>query len=478
MRTIAIVGAGAAGVMAAYRVRQQLGPKAEITVFERQDRVGGRARRDQFAGAAVEFGVPALPADGQWVKSLFALAGLKPKPGRLVPDAAGKRAGFWNGAGWTLAAKPTAGGLTAGAVRRYGPASLVRLAAVTRQTASKWNRIYDWQKSGRLFTTPAELLGALDLADLTQVSLRHALGRSGVRGDFTSEIVSALTRRRYAQDAGLNALAGQLGLAGTGLGGGSTQMLAEGTQTLFQQTLDRLQVELLLGRRVIRVESPDPAWRPDAPTTTRRRRSADNPTLPAPSGKLTVLFKEGAKEGKDSAKDSQKRQFDAVIVAAPLELADLKVSAARRLVRTPPRQFQEVHVTLVAGTPSKAYFGLGEDEPMPGTVFAASSPKTPFLSLGVVAHSPVWDRPIWQFFTAGRSLSEATLGRVFSERLETSRFVWKGAYPVLAPGVEAAAFLLAPGVAYTNGLESAASSVDLATVAGYNAAGLVLQHLL
>jgi prenylcysteine oxidase/farnesylcysteine lyase len=174
-------------------------------------------------------------------------------------------------------------------------------------------------------------------------------------------------------------------------------------------------------------------------------------------------------------KDKTKREFDAVVVAAPLELADLKVAGARRLYRPSARQYQEVHVTLVAGRPSPAYFGLGPQQRMPTQVFASNSTKTPFCSMGVTGTSELG--PLWKVFTAARPLSDETLKRMFSEVNAVTRFVWKGAYPVLTPETEGTPFLLAPGLYYANGFESAASTVELAAVAGYNVAGLALNQL-
>jgi prenylcysteine oxidase/farnesylcysteine lyase len=471
MSTIAIIGAGAAGTMAAYRVRRAL-PGAGITVFEREAVAGGRAHRIEFAGTQVEVGATVLHSTGQWIKALMKLAGLKPGQGGVQIDGKSETFGFWNGSEFTLLTKSSMAALATGLVRRYGPSSGARVTGVVRRTAGKWDKIYSLQKAGRLFATTEELLGAVGLADLPKVSLRHALARAGAKGDFIAEILGAITRNMYTQDAGLNAFAGEVGLAGAGLAGGSLFALEEGNQTLFARALDRLEVDLQTETKVTRIECVDPAWRPEALAVggkrklLGRKKSGDGEVaVPAPSGRLTVVTKEGAKP-----------EFDAVVLAAPLELADLKVSAARRLVRLPPRLYQEVHVTLVSGEPSRSYFGLAPDDTFPSTVFASSSPRTPFCSLGLAGRGATGER-LWKVLTVARPLSNETLHRMFARVTETARFVWKGAYPVLTPGAEAPPFILAPGVYYAGGLESAASTVDVSSVAGYNAAGLALRQL-
>ena len=53
---VAVIGAGIAGCAAAYFLRQALGDRLDITVFEQAAQVGGRIQRIPFAGTAVETG--------------------------------------------------------------------------------------------------------------------------------------------------------------------------------------------------------------------------------------------------------------------------------------------------------------------------------------------------------------------------------------------------------------------------------------
>ncbi len=51
------------------------------------------------------------------------------------------------------------------------------------------------------------------------------------------------------------------------------------------------------------------------------------------------------------------------------------------------------------------------------------------------------------------------------------------AYPRFSPPERFAPFALAPGLAYTSALENAASAMEMAAIAGVNAALLTAQHL-
>lgn len=57
---MAVIGGGIAGLTAAYRLRGLLGPGASITVFESTDRLGGKLRTTELAGARVDVGAEAF----------------------------------------------------------------------------------------------------------------------------------------------------------------------------------------------------------------------------------------------------------------------------------------------------------------------------------------------------------------------------------------------------------------------------------
>ncbi len=65
---VAVIGAGIAGLAAALRLRDRLGPAAEITVWDKDDRAGGKLHTGTVAGLAVEWGADAFlmrdPSEG------------------------------------------------------------------------------------------------------------------------------------------------------------------------------------------------------------------------------------------------------------------------------------------------------------------------------------------------------------------------------------------------------------------------------
>src|SRR6185503_6371561 len=59
-KTVTVVGGGISGLVAAYRLRQLLGPAARITLIEQTDRLGGKLRTVVLAGIRYDVGAEAF----------------------------------------------------------------------------------------------------------------------------------------------------------------------------------------------------------------------------------------------------------------------------------------------------------------------------------------------------------------------------------------------------------------------------------
>ncbi|MDR1852588.1 MAG: FAD-dependent oxidoreductase [Propionibacteriaceae bacterium] len=432
---LAIVGAGAAGTIAAYRLRQAL-PDATITVFERAAVPGGRAHQVEFAGTQVEVGATVMHSSGQWLSELADYAGIAKGTGGVQLDGKDEVFGFWDGRSFSLTTKSSMFSLAWGIVRKYGLMAALRTTRSTRELAAKWSKIYELQRAGQLFDTTDELLKALDIKQAQATSLRDVFSSAGVDAGFIQTVIEGITRNMYTQDGRMNSFAGRVGLAGAGLAGGSLYAIPEGNQTLFAKALVKLGVELRLNTEVNRISA---------------------------LGSSVVAETDGAEES-----------FDAAIIAAPLELADLKVFFSQQRYNAPMRPYQEVWVTLVAGELSEKYFRTRK---LPSMVFCANTPQAQFASLGVCGFSPQHKQRIYKFFTVGKPLPAEEVVSVFSKVYEVGRWHWPGAYPVLSPGLHSDPFKLWDRLYYVNGFESAASTLELDAVAAYNTAGLLLRDL-
>ncbi|MFC7450191.1 protoporphyrinogen oxidase [Rhodococcus daqingensis] len=93
MSSVAVIGGGISGLVAAYRLRQRLGPEAAITVVEASGRLGGKLRTTELAGDGVDVGAEAFIARRPEVPGLLAELGLSEQ----IVAPAGVRPLIWSG---------------------------------------------------------------------------------------------------------------------------------------------------------------------------------------------------------------------------------------------------------------------------------------------------------------------------------------------------------------------------------------------
>ncbi|MHA6803164.1 protoporphyrinogen oxidase [Salinifilum ghardaiensis] len=74
---IAIIGGGISGLTAAHRLRAELGPRAELLLFDQADRIGGELRTVPLAGGHLDLGAEAFLARRPEVLDLAAELGIR-----------------------------------------------------------------------------------------------------------------------------------------------------------------------------------------------------------------------------------------------------------------------------------------------------------------------------------------------------------------------------------------------------------------
>jgi phytoene dehydrogenase-like protein len=442
MPEIAIIGSGAAGALAAWRLRQRLDDAVSIVVFEKEPEVGGRAKHIQFAGERVELGGTLIHTDNRRLVELAQTVGVPLAKRELGPPVGDGALMLWDGQKALLRAGMDGIGLPLALIKRYGPFNLLKLRKLAKQAKAAWNSIYALQDAGQVFETPADVLEQTGLAPYVGLSLAELAHQRGIGGRLVDEFVTGVLRDMYNQTADIVALAGLVGLAGAGLAGGSLVAAVNGNSTLFAEALRSSGAKVQLDAAVTQLG------------LTERGVS------------LTV---------NSAAGGEQTFGFDAVIIAAPMELAGIDIQLSDVTAAGVPaigRSFQAVYATVVAGQLDPGFFGVDR---APGDVLTIDTPAAQFKAFGQVGSSRSLGVPLWKFFSA-EPVAEALLEQMFGQVKAIHQHLWQ-AYPVLHPAPQFRPFRLAQGLYQINDFESAVSTLETEGTIGWSVADLVVRDL-
>ncbi|WP_280315020.1 FAD-dependent oxidoreductase [Nocardia wallacei] len=193
---IAVVGAGISGLVAAYRLRKALGPKLELVLLERSERIGGILRTDDIAGEPVDLGAEAFVGRRPEIPALLGELGLADQ---LVYPA-GKRPLVWSGGAAHPLPERTLMGIPAGPDALAGLVDEATLAWIADEPA----RPLDWVPGGDMAV--GELVAARFGEQVVRRSVDPLLG--GVYAGLANSIGvrAALPPLAAALDAGAASL--------------------------------------------------------------------------------------------------------------------------------------------------------------------------------------------------------------------------------------------------------------------------------
>jgi monoamine oxidase len=420
---VAIIGSGISGAAAAHALHSRIGAECQITVVERETRVGGRIREQQIAGLPVEAGAAIYQSSNRLITRFVEELGLTP----VVVDSQWQTVAIWDGHSFRIRGDGSSLRDGIRLLMRYRR-SLPRAARLVKGMIHRLEAVYGELDSGRAWSGPEELLEGLKLRQLCREQADAFFRSHGVSERFVRELADGASRNNYGQQAaGLNAFVDLVSLAGLGLGGGRLHTLREGNSSVPAGLLEHAGVDLKLGVEVKRIAPSNHAWRLET----------------AAAGWLDA---------------------DAVVLAAPLELTGIELEAPGTSATR--REFAVIHVTFVVGTLDARFFGV---EQAPDSILTTEDAGS-LLSIQRV--SPALNgNAVFKLFSR-EPLGDDLLGRLFRVVRKTERLVWQ-AYPKLSPLGLGAAFRLAPRLYYTSAMESIVSTMETQGIAGTAVANLV-----
>jgi len=522
-KRVAIIGGGASGSSAAYFLSRAERNDIEITLFEKESRLGGRSttlshEEDPLlpAGIApIELGASIFVSANRNMARAAKLFGLKTTESGIGLDDDDSSIGtsIWDGQQFVYEGLDGSWWNSARMIWRYGysPLTMRNLIAdlvgtfVSLYDPAYLHRPRSDPKGERFYSTISgfpwqsieSLAKRLKFDSLIAQTAESWFYVKGVGKLFIEEVIEAATRVNYGQNTNeMHALGAGVSLAASG-----ARAVKGGNWQVFDQFAKRSGATILQGHEgdVTGLVKFEGGWSEavkqgwiSAQEAETQRRDNDPPKwyLATRAGKGYL--------------------YDAVILAAPFHSTGIAILNSPAASLVPPQQYVHLHVTLVitsAPQPRPEPFGRSEPDKIPRSVLTTGSGwrkggKQPdFNSLSYlrrIAREPAPNNdtaPSFLHATLNASTPEDAaasdyLVKIFSqaavtdERLSqlfgpgtikwTYRKEWD-AYPVLKPTREFPPIQLDEGLYYVNALEPMISTMETSTVSARNVVGLLLE---
>lgn len=488
---VAIIGAGAAGSSAAYHIARHAASgdiSFDITVFERNDYVGGRSttvsvyddsRYPVELGASIFVKVNKILVDAA---KEFNLSTSK-LSSSAAPSSSAPAVGVWDGREFRLTMQDTNWLDLAKLFWRYGTAP-VRTVRLMKATVGRFLQMYESPVFP--FASLTQAAEDVDLLKVTGQTGEQYMAENGIIGKFGAEIVQSSTRVNYATNLKhIHGLEAMVCMATDG-----AMAVKGGNWRIFEGMLRASRAKLMLGTEVQDIT-----------------RQVD--------GKYSLKHTHRPR-GFEDADESATSTFDAVIIAAPFQYTGIKITN-EELTAPEEIPYVELHVTLFASPllPLPAFFNI--DTPVPHTILTTLPDNEPAQSGNLSVGSPGFfsisrlqtitspvsgeEEYVYKIFSAAplsRSFIDALFGIPSTSDLSSgllsldtdmqsgdgitpSKITWLygkiwHSYPYEFPRVTFEEIKLADGLWYTGGMDSFISTMETNALMGKNVAALVYEE--
>ncbi|XP_009075754.1 PREDICTED: prenylcysteine oxidase 1, partial [Acanthisitta chloris] len=335
----------------------------------------------------------------------------------------------------------------------------LRMSMWVEDILDKFMRIYRYQMHDYAFSSNERLLHALGGNDFTRMlnqTIDEIMQQAGFSQKFINEVVCPVMRVNYGQGVNINGFVGAVSLAGAQSGLWSVK---GGNKLVCTGLLYASKAEVIPGT----VVSIEPKVRPN------------------PRGDPVKLYYVTYNTSSGLTGDT----YDMVVIAAPLghRMANITFRNFEPPIPEFPNPYHQTVTTLVHGRLNASFFGYHDPQAFHfGAIFTTENPKLFINSLGVV--SPVGDvsgdtklalqSAIWKVFSK-EVLTKEQLNLLFSSYDSVKVKPWL-AYPHYSPPEKCPPIILHDHLYYLNGLERAASAMELSAIAAKNAALLAFHR--
>ncbi|OQO08158.1 hypothetical protein B0A48_06952 [Cryoendolithus antarcticus] len=469
-RNVAIVGAGAAGASSAYhlaRYAAAVGIPVNITIFERNDYVGGRTTTVNAYNSSehpIELGGSVFIEKNRILfgaAKAFNLTTSSASLSSRSSDIPGAALGVWDGEHFVVTQNNEGSWWdTAKLLYKYGLAP-IRTLRLMRATMEKFFQMYDAPIFP--FNSLTQAASDVGLLAVTSATGEQLLRESNIGRLFAREIIQASTRVNYAQNLDhIHALETMVCMAVEG-----AMAVEGGNWQIFDRMIEESNATLLLNTPV---------------------KALDHD---ASSGTYTIHT------GSDS-----NQNFSALILAHPFQYSSLSPLPAT--IYTPAEiDYVTLHVTLFTSPRllSPLFFGLAPDKPAPHAILTTlpegehapdrktvgspgfysvsllrqvTSPTTGASEFAYKIFSPAPPTPAFIARLLGVQLTAS--GELKSEDVTwLYRKEWQS-YPYEIPRRQFERIRLGEGAWYTAGIEGFVSTMETSALMGKNVARLVVDQ--
>jgi len=421
MSNIAVVGAGIGGCSAAYFARK-LHPSTNITIYDSQDRIGGRILTCNAAGRPLELGAAFFNRFNRTLSDIVNTERLKTTPVERMDFA------VWNGSKFVFRSNKESLTTFLKLFTKY-TLSLTRTYLLLRKVRAQVAKLY--QEEHENPTDIHQIFESTHLDKWHNKTFHETLKERNINQAFIDEIATPITRTIYSQNEDLGAFAGISALIG--VYSGETCRLAEGNSSLPNHLARASNATIKLSQKVDAVEK--------TPKDTYRVHTEKDTTI-----------------------------FDSIIIATPLELADIKFEGTP-LHGYRTQTYQTVYRSAMRGIFNPAYFNLNNTTEPPATILTTkeTGPITQY-SIQKASHGESMVT-----ISSTEPLNHATFNDIFKNSpAPVFNHRWKAAYPIFKPLNKLPPTRIDTRLMYLSAMEPAVSSMETSALSAKNAVQMLL----
>ncbi|XP_012861990.2 prenylcysteine oxidase 1 [Echinops telfairi] len=444
-RQPAIVGAGIGGTSAAYYLRQKFGGSVKIDLFERGE-VGGRLATLTVEGQEYESGGSVIHPLNLHMKRFVKDLGLS------VAKDDDSLMGVYNGEKLVFEESRWFIINMIKLVWHYG-LQFLRLHMWVEDILDKFMRIYRYQSHDYAFSSVEKLMHALGGDGFLQMlngTLLETLEKAGFSEKFLNEIVTPVMRVNYGQSLSINGFVGAVSLAGVESG---LWAVEGGNKLVCSGLLQASKGNLIPGSVMYIVEK------------TKSKHTG------RPTKRYEVVYQTGS--------EVHSGFYDIVLVATPLnrKMSNITFLNFDPAVEEFHQHYKHIVTTLVKGELNTTIFSARALNKFDLTaVLTTDNPDLFINSIGIVSPVREPDTPepttdgthVWKIFSED-TLSKRQILKLFLSYDYAVKKPWL-AYPQYKPPEKCPSIVLHDHLYYLNGIECAASAMEMSAIGAHNAA--------